>query len=233
MFGYHGLTIGILVEELVRRVTGAALQQLYERDVRSERDLDFYLGLPAVQEHRYVPVRPVPGRRQLTDLAAPRDSLSDLMGNLTTSEETLLTSAASPNLRAIRSAGSAAIGGVGSARGLAAVYAAAIGALDSREPLLDAQTVDLMGQEQVSGRDRLRGVESSFGVLFMKPSPHMDFGSYHAIGHDGAGGALGFADPRYRMGFGYIPQPMQPPGGADPKALRLSRVLRACAARRR
>jgi CubicO group peptidase (beta-lactamase class C family) len=52
------------------------------------------------------------------------------------------------------------------------------------------------------------------------------FGSYHAFGHDGAGGALAFADPLYEMSFGYIPNPIVAPGGADPRAIHLSAVTR-------
>ncbi|MDR0594235.1 MAG: beta-lactamase family protein, partial [Bifidobacteriaceae bacterium] len=29
MFGYHGITIGVIMEELVRRITGATLQEVY------------------------------------------------------------------------------------------------------------------------------------------------------------------------------------------------------------
>ena len=234
-FGYHGLTVGILMEELVRRVTGGQqLQELFEREIRGPRSLEFYLGLPAALEQRFQPVLPAP------DLAGagtvgdgelePSDGLAELMYNLRPGE-TLLTSSASPNLRAIRAAGPAAVGGVGTARGLAAVYAAAIGPVGGQPAILRPRTIELMSQQQVWGRDRLLDVDMVFAVVFMKPQPRMDFGSYRAFGHDGAGGAIGFADPAHHLGFGYVPQPMQPPGGADPKGVRLATITRACAAR--
>lgn len=52
----------------------------------------------------------------------------------------------------------------------------------------------------------------------MKPQPRIEFGSYRAFGHDGAGGALGFADPMYDMSLGCIPMPMQFPGGSTTSA---------------
>ena len=55
-FGYHALTIGLLMEELVRRVTGTSLQDVFEREIRSPRDADFYLGLPEALDARYVPI---------------------------------------------------------------------------------------------------------------------------------------------------------------------------------
>src|SRR5882724_12699573 len=57
--GYHGLTMGIFMEELTRRVTGGSLQELYESRIRLPRDIDVYLGLPEVEESRFVPVRPL------------------------------------------------------------------------------------------------------------------------------------------------------------------------------
>ncbi|MFX5937843.1 serine hydrolase, partial [Acinetobacter baumannii] len=57
-FGYHGITIGILMEELVRRVAGAELQEVFESRLRAPRDIDFFLGLPDDQTARYVDPRP-------------------------------------------------------------------------------------------------------------------------------------------------------------------------------
>jgi hypothetical protein len=45
-----------------------------------------------------------------------------------------------------------------------------------------------------------------------------------AFGHDGAGGALAFADPGADLAFGYVPVPMQYPGGADARSIALARV---------
>ena len=232
MFGYHGLTLGILMEELVRRVSGVELQHLFEHEIRAPRGLDFYLGLPPEEEYRFQPMEPpLTGVTAVAGLEPPADGLSELMFNATRPSENIVHGPASPNIRAIRVAGPAAVGGVGTARGLAQTYAAAIGPVLGEGPVLDDGTIGAMSQEQVSGTDRLLGVDMRFGVVFMKSSPRISFGSYASFGHDGAGGALGFADPLHCLAFGYIPFPMQLPGGADRKGLRLASVVRACAAR--
>lgn len=227
-FGYHGLTIGILMEELVRRVTDDTLQHVYETTVRSPRDIDFYLGLPESQEGRFVRLLPMaPTPAQAAELAAGAtspDSLTSLMYNELHKHQPMLSSDVSPNNRVIRAAGPAAVGGIGSALGLARLYASAIGMVG--QPLFDRHTIAAVSQQQVWGLDRTLNVQMCFGVVFMKPQPRMDFGSYMAFGHDGAGGALAFADPMYDMAFGYIPQPMAFPGGADPKAVRLAQLVR-------
>lgn len=228
-FGYHGLTIGTFMEELVRRITGQSLQELYEETIRAPRGIDFWLALPSSQENRFEALRPAhPTTEQLAIISqspmAP-DGLGALMFNGLDNLTPPNLGPYSPNLREVRAAGPTALGGIGSARGLAQVYAAAIGLLG--EALLDPDTVAKMGQQQVWGVDRVLNFPTAFGVVFMKPHPGSDFGSYRAFGHDGAGGALGYADPHYDVSFGYIPLQMQLPGGADTRALHLSQTVRA------
>ena len=230
-FGYHGLSIGVFMEELVRRVTGATLQQYYETNIRAPHDFDFYLGFPENQEERFrelLPLRPTASQQAAID-QQPRsdDGLSSLSFNSLHTSDLPLAGRLSPNIREVRAAGPVAVGGIGSARGLAAVYAGAIGTLDS-PALIGPETISLVSQQQSWGHDRILNADMCFGVVFMKPQPRMEFGSFRAFGHDGAGGAIGFADPLYDLSFGYIPMPMQYPGGADPKALVLSSTVRAC-----
>jgi CubicO group peptidase (beta-lactamase class C family) len=228
-FGYHGLTIGSFMEELARRITGRTLQELYESTVRAPRDIDFWLALPQSQEDRFEAVRPAqPTAEQLEMISASQmspDGLGALMFNGVNSLVPPNLGPYSPNRREVRAAGPAAVGGIGSARGLAQVYAAAIGL--TGDALLDFDTLAAMGQQQVWGVDRVLNFPASFGVVFMKPHPGCDFGSYQAFGHDGAGGALGYADPLYGISFGYIPLQMQVPGGADARAIHLSQTVRA------
>jgi CubicO group peptidase (beta-lactamase class C family) len=238
MFGYHALTIGLLMEELVRRLNGARLQEVFDQTFRVPLGLDVYLGFPSTLESRYVPVRdPMEdsGAALVADatLAGPADDLAALaMANSPRSSEAVPGGSAAavindPRLRAV---GPAAAGGVMSADGLARLYAAAIGA-GGQESLLSAGTVAQIAQRQVWGEDRVLNVEMSYGIVYQKPLPRLPFGSYTAFGHDGLGGALGFADPLYGMSFGYIPMPMTSPGGLDVRALRLSACARRCIAK--
>lgn len=231
-FGYHGITIGILIEELVRRIAGISLQDLYESKIRSQRNLDFFLGIPSAEDARYQKILParLPSENVAqAQISGTNDGLASLMLNSMLETFDPAGGPLSPNDPVIRAAGPAALGGVASARGIAALYANTIGI--SGEPILSHRTIELMSQQQVWGTDRVFNGENCFGIIFMKPQPRMDFGSYQAFGHDGIGGALGYADPLYRIAFGYVPNPMQFPGGADERAIALSRVVRACALR--
>jgi CubicO group peptidase (beta-lactamase class C family) len=225
-FGYHGVTIGIFMEELLRRVTGVTLQELYASEVRAPRQIDFHVGLPESEERRYRPLLlPATAQAEPSDEEwGIEDGLTSMIYRVPKRSGAPGRSDFGPNDRDVRAGGPAAIGGVGSAHGLARLYAAAQGFIG--EPLLDEETIGEMSQQQVWGQDRILCQEMCFGVVFQRPHPRVPFGSYHAFGHDGAGGALAFADPLYVMSFGYIPNPIVAPGGADPRAIHLSSVTR-------
>lgn len=220
-FGYHALTIGIIMEELCRRVTGQSLQALYDEHIRLPFGIDFFLGLPTGLDGRYRDVR--------YDVDAQQPWLDPLSLGGLNSNAAVSTIMELPNRAVIRAAGMSAAGGVGSADGLARLYAAATTGVEGGAPMLTPATVDVMSQEQVWGLDRSSGLDNAFAVVFMKPHPSRDFGSHRAFGHEGANAALGFADPSYGLAFGYIPQRAED-GRTPGKAHRLAAEVRRSAA---
>ena len=219
-FGYHALTIGIIMEELCRRVTGTSLQSLYDHRIRTAHGIDFFLGLPEQLESRY--------RDVLYDMDPLQAWLDPLSLNGLNSNAAVSSIMELPNQRTVRAAGMSAAGGVGTAEGLARLYAAALTGVDGSAPLLTAETVSVMSQEQVWGLDRMSGLDNAFAVVFMKPHVSRNFGSHRAFGHEGANAALGFADPAYGLGFGYIPQRAED-GRTQGKAHRLAAEVRRAA----
>lgn len=220
-FGYHALTIGILMEELCRRTAGEALQDIYDRRIRKAQDVDFFLGLPADLEPRY--------RDVLYDDAPDQGWVDPLSVEGMNSNAPVSTIMELPNIRSVRAAGMSAAGGVGSADGLARLYAAATTGVEGGAPFLEAWILEAMAREQVWGLDRSSGLDNAFAVVFMKPHPSRNFGSYRAFGHEGANAALGFADPSYGLGFGYIPRRAEE-GRTPGRAHRLAAEVRRSAA---
>lgn len=221
-FGYHALTIGILMEELCRRVAGAPLQELFDQRLRLPFGIDFFLGLPAEEEQRF---------REVLYTEDPEAWLDPLSQAGLNSNAPVSSIMELPNHRVVRAGGMSSAGGIGSAEGLARLYAAATTGVDGRPAFLTPGTIELMAEEQVWGLDRSSGQDNAFAVVFMKPQPGCDFGSHLAFGHEGANAALGFADPGYGIGFGYVPRRSEE-GRTDGRAHRLSAAVRkACAAR--
>ena len=229
-FGYHALTIGLLMEELVRRATGRTLHDVFENDVRAPRGADFFIGLPESEDHRYVRVHdPVLTDAQRSEIRSrpPIDAIQELVFSNVDAPDDRGDDGTSTNNARVRRAGPSAIGGVGSARGLARLYADALAT--SPNPIASAATFRAMAQQRSWGQDRTLNIPNCFGAVFMLPQPRMPFGSFGAFGHDGAGGTLAFADPRTDLAFGYVPAPMQYPGGADARSIALARLARSIA----
>ncbi|ARQ72592.1 serine hydrolase domain-containing protein [Streptomyces marincola] len=226
-FGYHALTVGALVGEVVRRATGATLKQVYDERVRRPYGVDVHLGLPEAEEPRVLPVLPPAPEAQDRD-AVPEapDSIAGIAGNLHHREPTVL--AALPNAREVRAGGQASVAGVGSARGLARLYAAAVTGVDGRPPLLSAATAAECARPFSAGHDLVLGVRRAYGLGFMTARPFL---GADAFGHDGAGGSMAFADPARGLAFGFVPRRFPSPGGAGPGTERLAVLARDCARR--
>ena len=217
-FGYHALTMGVFLEKLCLAVTGQRLQDVYNSRIREPYAADMYLGLPEPLEPRFRPVRYDDG--PAAGFLDP-GSIAGMSGNVQAGNLLEL-----PNVRSVRAAGSCSGAGVGSADGLARVYAGALTGIDGLPAYLAPETIAVMGQEQVWGLDRVFCDTGAFGITFMKAHPRMDFGSAQAFGHDGANGSLGFADPLYGVGFGYVPA-WNEEGGTAGRAMQLSAAVRS------
>ncbi|GHF70632.1 serine hydrolase domain-containing protein [Streptomyces griseosporeus] len=233
-FGYHALVIGALAGEVVRRATGRTLQEIYEDRVRAPYGLDFYLGLPEDEEPRFRSVQPMlPTPEQQAAIDARPDgphTLASIAFNTHVPDPGKLEDHA--NSRAVRAKGPASAGGVASARGLAGMYAAMISEVDGRPPLLKPDTLAEFGQIHSTGHDLVGRTHKSFGVGFQATAdtwyPFLGAG---AIGHSGAVGSQGFADPRSGLAYGYTRRRMAFPGGAAPENTALVRAVHRAALR--
>jgi CubicO group peptidase (beta-lactamase class C family) len=219
-FGYHALTIGSLASELVFRITGSTLQSYYEREIREQNAVDFFLGLPPELDARRVDVLPLV--RPVGDTAPSHGSaLTPLV----------LGAAPGPAVDLANDEvswrfGHPAVSGVGSARGIAELYASAVTGLRGRPSFLSNETVEAFGEQQVRGYDEvLGGPHRSHSIVFQKPAPDLAWGGPRSFGHDGALGGLGCIDPDTGVAFGWTVTRAPWPGGADPRALILARQL--------
>ena len=112
--------------------------------------------------------------------------------------------------------------GVGDALAVATLFAALV---DPDEPLLMRATVDRMRAPVTDGLDHvLVGLPTRFGALFMTASPILPMLGPESFGHDGFGGAIGFADPVTGVGFAQLV--VRPQLGTQPFP-RTTRVVEA------
>ncbi|MGY0019498.1 serine hydrolase domain-containing protein [Streptomyces sp. cg35] len=227
-YGYHALTIGALTGEVVRRATGRTLQEVYEERIRAPYGLDLWLGLPEAEEGRFHPMRPMaPTPEQQAFLAASRpapDSLLAVAFNPTDDPAYDLLDEY-VNTRRVRALGPASAGGVGNARGLARLYAAALSGVDGAPALLKPETVAEFTRRQWTGTDLVTAEPDHFTLGFETEGLRYPPLGPEAFGHCGAAGSEAFADPSTGLAYGYTRRRYAFPGGAGPENQRLVAAL--------
>ncbi|WP_274911124.1 serine hydrolase domain-containing protein [Streptomyces sp. WZ-12] len=226
-FGYHALVMGALSGEVVRRATGRSVQELFAERIREPYGVDFHLGLPQEQEPRFLSAQPMAATPErlalLAASASGPNSLSGIAFNRHHPQNPQVWEL--PNFQIVRTLGTASFGGVASARGLARMYAAAIGPVDGTAPLLEPETLATVGQIQSTGRDVVLGEQKAFTIGFHATCAYYPQLGQGAFGHSGAGGQQAFADPRNGIAYGYTRRRTPFPAAAGPENDRLIRAL--------
>lgn len=232
--GYHALTYGWLVGEVIKRATGRTVGQFLAAELAGPLGLDMWIGLPESEEPRVSRlVAAPPARASRDELAAlPPERIEQLRAM---ASPTSLTSRAlnvtdpplSFNSRSVHAAELPAANGITTARALARLYAATVGEVDGVR-VLDPATVEAATAEQSAGPDAVLVLDTRFGSGFFLSSPFSPLMGPRSFGHSGAGGSLAFADPDAGVGFAYVMNQMQQNLSADPRPAALVDAVRRC-----
>ncbi|MFJ2230238.1 serine hydrolase domain-containing protein [Streptomyces halstedii] len=216
--GYHALAYGFLVGEVVRRITGLLPGAFLRQEVTGPLDIDFTIGRPEQDAHRVAElVRPAAVVREQAALFARMEpvAIASLLNPGTGTE-----AANTPEWRA---AEIPAANGHGTARAVAALYGiiAGRGSLDGRR-ILSEQAAERVREGQGSCRDLVLGTgfthETELGLGLWLSGPNGSYGpNPRAVGHDGAGGSCGLADPEAGIALGYVMNRMGPRIADDPR----------------
>jgi CubicO group peptidase (beta-lactamase class C family) len=224
--GYHALTYGYLVGEVVRRIDGRTLGTFFHDEIAEPYDLEFWIGLPEEYEPRVAPMIPIDsGGVSLVDMLGEEALIVRALSLNGAFEGDLGTTA---NARDFRAAEVPAANGITNARSLARMYAGLVGGVEDgpSEPLLPAAQIDAARQLQTSGADQVLSfpgleIESTIALGFWSASAFAPMGGASAFGHYGAGGSVGFADPEHRLAGGYVMSRMGLGVSADPRSAAL------------
>jgi CubicO group peptidase (beta-lactamase class C family) len=223
--GYHAVTFGWLVGEVVRRITGRSLGTYFRQEIAEPLGLDFHIGLPEAEHARCAEMTGIPMTPSDDQVQLAAVIMSDPEGLAARAFMNPPSLALGVNNAAWRSAEIPGANGHGGARDLARVYGSlARGADQDGVRVLDPAGIARCREEQSHGPDLVLPISTRFGLGFMLPQDRHDarFGpSPRAFGHPGAGGSVGFADPDSRVGFGYVMNRMGPHILLDPRAIAL------------
>ena len=222
--GYHALTFGYLVGEVIRRISGKSPGAYLRDELAGPLGLDFHIGLDAKHDSRTADMIPSP---------PPGPGEPNLFAEAMKDPESMMAKAfmnppvmAKPGLvnsREWRAAEIPAANGHGTARSLARLYGALArgGELDGVR-VMSKDEVAKCSIEQSHGPDAVLVLSTRFSLGFMMSQPGASLGpNPKSFGHPGAGGSLGYADPEAKIGFGYTMNKMQASLLIDPRATAL------------
>jgi CubicO group peptidase (beta-lactamase class C family) len=210
--GYHAITFGWLVGEVIRRITGKSPGTYLRDELATPLGLDMHIGLEAKHDARVANLipspPPAPGEPNMFAEAMknPEGVMAKAFMN-----PPVLTRPNLVNSREWRAAEICAANGHTNARALARLYGALArgGEVDGYR-VLSKEGIARCHTEQSYGADEVLTISTRFGEGFMMSQPGAMLGpNPRSFGHPGAGGSLGFADPDSKIGLGYVMSKMQ------------------------
>jgi CubicO group peptidase (beta-lactamase class C family) len=208
--GYHAMTVGLYMQELIRRVDPQhrTLGQFFHEEIAEPLGLEFYIGLPReIPDARLAKFKPFSPWRAIMALRNTPPALIKkvLFPRSLLRKSLMIPSHADFNDRRSLEVELPAGNGVGTARAIARAYSvfAAGGEEIGITPETFARITAPPKVDQAN--DAVLGVPTYLSLGFARPGPEMGFGSSpRAFGTPGAGGSFGFADPDARLGYAYV-----------------------------
>lgn len=207
--GYHTMTIGLYMQELMRRVDPAhrTLGRVFREEIALPLGAEFYIGLPReIPSSRIALLQTLSRTRALGALhVVPLPTLMRMIFPGTLLRRSMLLAHLDMNDRASLEIELPAGNGVGTARAMARIYSALAdgGAEVGITPETFARITT--PPPRLRHKDVVLGVPSYFSLGFLRPGPQLWFGSsQRALGSPGAGGSFAFADPTARLGYAYV-----------------------------
>lgn len=202
--GYHGLTYGWLVGELVRRVSGTTFGTFFRTELAMPLRLDAHIGIGPEHDHRIAEMIAPEVTPEVIERRAMIESRLDpkilaAQGNIQLEPDV-------HNSEGWKRSEIPAANGHSDARSLARVYGALSmnGEIDGVH-VLSPEAIRDATAEQAAGPDAMLQWNTRFAQGFWLSTIDAPMGpSSRNFGHPGSGGSVGFADPDRHIGFGYV-----------------------------
>jgi CubicO group peptidase (beta-lactamase class C family) len=229
-YAYHAITHGWLIGEVLRRVTGKTVGQLFAEQVTAPLHAAAWIGRPAELTPVTAHMQAAPALTAFWAEEAIKPSSEQswtframtLGGALPPSLVTNRRGFNDPRLQAAEVPGA---GGIATAEALATIWSATVTQTDGVR-LLGAETLTRATQTVTEGPPvfDVPGPYARWGMGFQLDSEARRYLTDVSFGHDGAGGQVAFADPRHDIGFAFITNWME--AGEDRRATAVLDALR-------
>ncbi|MEM7460065.1 MAG: serine hydrolase domain-containing protein [Pseudomonadota bacterium] len=199
--GYHALTQGYLIGEVVRRVSGHSLGQFYANEIAGPLGADFHIGTTEQVDERVSDVIPPAAPIEVAD--------DDSIASRTFRNPAVDASLA--NMRDWRAAEIPAANGQGNARAI--VRAQTPMACDGEafgKTILSSDGTRRIFEKQTAGLDLALGIPVTFGMGYGISSEPMPLGPNPNIAYwGGYGGSIVLIDQDARLCFSYVMNRME------------------------
>jgi CubicO group peptidase (beta-lactamase class C family) len=228
--GYHAISFGYLVGEVVRRITGKSLGTFFQEEVAAPLQADFHIGLPAkfdpcVADLITYPA-PIHGDANYVDPELVKDKFPIYV-------KTFLNSPVIPekevNSRSWRAAEIPASNGHGNARSVARIASVlACGGEVNGKRLLSLATIEKSIEEQCYKTDLtlMEPIKWGLGWGINCPERHIS-PNPRSFYWSGAGGSVVIMDLDARLSYAYVMNKMEPGVAVKARSLKLSEALYA------
>lgn len=198
--GYHALTQGYLVGEVIRRATGKTVGTVFREEIAEPLGADFHIGLPASEDARVAELVPPP-------VAVAAQASSELQSNMATNPGIDVGETAK---RAWRGAEIPAAGGTGNARSVAEIHAIlANGGIAKGKRFLSEAGCRRALECQVEGTDLILGIPVRFGMGFGLPGGMVPLPNPNSCYWGGYGGSIAIVDMDAQTTFSYVMNRME------------------------
>ena len=186
--GYHAMTQGYLVGEVVRRISGRSLGTFFREEVAEPLGADFHIGLPASEDYRVADLIPIPAAEASISVGPSTEIQQNMSGNPPINPLATRT-------RAWRGAEIPAAGGTGNARSVAMVQSilANGGTVQGKTFLSEAGCRKAL-ELQIEGHDLILGIPVRYGMGFGLAGGMVPLPNPNTIYWGGYGGSLVIID---------------------------------------
>ncbi len=199
--GYHALTQGFLIGEVIRRITGETVGAFFRAELARPLGADFWIGLPAEHDARVSPLIAPPDESETAPPGAPRVAARALFNPPVT--------AATTATDFWRRSEVPAANGHGNARAIATVQALVSGRGQARgRRLLSERAVARIFEEQANGVDLVLLTPVRWGIGYGLSSESMPIGP-QACQWGGHGGSVVLSDLATGLTIAYAMNRMQ------------------------
>ncbi|KCZ92866.1 EstA family serine hydrolase [Hyphomonas johnsonii] len=213
--GYHAITQGFLVGEVVRRIAGKSLGTVFREEIAGPLGADFHIGLPASEDHR------------VADLKPPADASISADPTMTDIKKLTLTNpvvdVSATRTRAWRGAEIPAAGGTGNARAVAEIHTIlANGGMAKGKRFMSEAGCRKALEEQIQGTDLILGMPVRYGLGFGLSGPMSPALNEHSMFWGGYGGSIALIDMQAHTTMSYTMNLMQGTTTGDMRAITLA-----------